>query len=150
MSEELELLAGEICLSEQIISPVKAKASGSDNVKVLFDGNFNTRWTTGNTQNDSDLENDMVQLTFEGDMRVSKVNISFFDGNLAHQYFSLYTQAAGATSWTPVLQKEGAALSLGLQTFHINMDGVQKMYIVGNGNDVGSYTKISEVEVVGC
>lgn len=144
------MLAGEVCPSAQTISPVKVKASGTDNVKVLFDGNFQTRWTAANTQNEFDLENDMVQLTFEGDMRVSKVSIAFYDGNLAHQYFSLYTQAASDSTWTPVLTKESAALSLALQTFTINMDGVHKMYIVGNGNDVGFYTKFAEVEVVGC
>lgn len=150
VKEEIEALAGQICGESSKISPVKVKASGSDNVKVLFDGNFDTRWTTVNTQNEADLDNDMVQVTLAGDTRVSKVKISFFDGNLAHQYFSLYTQAATDTVWTPVLENESAALTLGLQSFDINMDGVHKVYIVGKGNDVGLFTKISEVEVWGC
>lgn len=150
MTEEIEALAGQVCTQASKIAPVKVKASGSDNVKVLFDGNFDTRWTTVNTQNNSDLDNDMVQVTLAGDTRVSKVKISFFDGDLAHQYFSLYIQSATDVVWTLVLDNESAGLSLGLQTFDINMDGVHKVYIVGKGNDVGLFTKISEVEVWGC
>lgn len=150
MKEEIEALAGQICGESTKIAPVKVRASGSDNVKFLFDGNFDTRWTTVNTQNEADLDNDMVQVTLAGDTRVSKVKISFFDGNLAHQYFSLYIQAATDTVWTPVFENESAALSLDLQTFDINMDGVHKVYIVGKGNDVGLFTKISEFEVWGC
>lgn len=150
MGKELEMLAGEICSESTEIAPVTAIASGAEDVRKMFDGNFETRWSTVNTQNDSDLDNDMVQLTFGGDTRISKVKIAFFDGNLAHQYFSLYTQSASATTWTPVLQREQAATHVGLQTFDLNVDDVNVMYIVGNGNDVGFYTKISEIQVFGC
>ena len=150
VEEELEMLAGEVCLTPEKLPPVVAKASGTDNVKVLFDGNYNTRWTTENTQSESDLSNDMVQLTFEGDMRVSTLNIAFFDGDLAPQYFSVYVQRAAAFTWTPVMLNERAAMVETMQSFDINLDGVHKLYIVGKGNDVGLYSKFSEIEVLGC
>lgn len=148
--EELEVLAGEVCLTPSLLSPVRAKASGSDDVKVLFDRNFQTRWSTVNTQNESDLSNGMVQLTFEGDTRVSTVNVAFFDGHLAHQYFSVYVQSASDDTWTPVMVNEQAAMVESLQSFTINLDGVHKLYIVGKGNDVGLFSKFSEVRVFGC
>lgn len=148
--QELEVLAGEVCLAPALLAPVSAKASGTDNVRMLFDGNFLTRWSTVNTQSDSDLNNAMVHLTFQGDTRVSTLKIAFFDGHLAHQFFSVYVQSANAHSWTPVLQNEQAAMVQSMQTFSIEMDGVHKLYIVGKGNDVGLYSKFSEVQVYGC
>lgn len=150
IGEELEMLAGEVCLAPMKLAPVGVKASGSDNVKVLFDGNYNTRWTTVNTQSESDLSNGMVQITFEGDIRVSTLNIAFFDGHLAHQYFSVYVQSAAAYTWSPVMLNEQAAMEEGMQSFNIDLDGVHKLYIVGKGNDVGLYSKFSEIEVLGC
>lgn len=148
--QELEVLAGEVCLAPALLSPVSAKASGTDDVRMLFDGNFMTRWSTVNTQSESDLNNAMVHLTFQGDTRVSTLRIAFFDGHLAHQYFSVYVQSANAHSWTPVFENEQAAMIQGLQTFSIELDGVHKLYIVGKGNDVGVYSKFSEIEVYGC
>ena len=150
VEEELEMLAGEVCLTPTKLAPVASKASGSDNVKVLFDGNYNTRWTTVNTQSESDLSNDMVQLTFEGDMRVSTLNIAFFDGHLAHQYFSVYVQSAAAYTWTSVMVNEQAAKEETMQSFDINVDGVYELYIVAKGNDNGDYSKFAEIEVLGC
>ena len=148
--EELEMLAGGVCLAPTKLAPVAAKASGTDDVKVLFDGNYETRWSTTSTEAESDLSNGMVQLTFEGDMRVSTLKVAFFDGSLAHQYFSVYVQSASAYTWTPVMLNEQAAREETLQTFNIDLDGVHKMYIVGKGNDVGLFSKFSEVEVHGC
>ncbi len=117
---------------------------------MLFDGNYETRWSTVLTQAESDLSNAMVTLRFEGDTRVSSLKIAFFDGQLAHQYFSVYVQSASAYSWTPVLVNEKAARTSELQTFNIDMDRVHQLYIVGKGNDVGDFSKFSEVEVYGC
>ena len=117
---------------------------------MLFDGNFETRWSTVNTQSASDLSNAMVTLTFEGDMRVSTLKVAFFDGDLAHQYFSVYVQSASAYTWTPVMVNEKAAKGTEMQTFNIDLDGVHQMYIVGKGNDVGDFSKFSEVQVYGC
>ena len=63
---------------------------------------------------------------------------------------SLYTQEAAAWSWTPVLEGEIGERTEKFQTFDIEKTGVNQLYIVGNGNDVGDYTKISELEVWGC
>eukprot|EP00752_Nemacystus_decipiens_P002937 g2732.t1 len=150
IGEELEVLAGQVCSAPTVLSPKHVHGSGSDDVRLLFDGNFETRWSTSNTQHESDLNNDKVVLTFIGDVRVSHLDISFFDGQHAHQYFSVYVQSARDYTWTPVLIKEQAAKTESLQTFEINMDGVNKLYIVGNGNDVGDFSKFSEVMVFGC
>ncbi|CAM9572458.1 unnamed protein product [Ectocarpus fasciculatus] len=151
LDNELAALAGtEVCDAPTKLSPVNVHASGEDDVRVVFDGNFDTRWSTTNTQNESDMSNDKVTFTFGGDMRVSNVQISFYDGDLAHQYFAIYTQRASDRSWNQVLSKTQAAQHVGLQTFTLNMDGVHKLYIVGNGNDVGAFSKFSEIEVYGC
>lgn len=150
IGEELEMLAGEVCLAPEKLSPVKVRASGADDVRVLFDRNFETRWSTIKTQDESDLNNDKVALTFIGDVRVSSLSISFFDGHLAHQYFSVYAQSAKDSSWTPVMLKEQAARTEGVQTFDINLDRVSTLSIVGNGNDVGDFSKFSEIEILGC
>ncbi|CAN0445746.1 unnamed protein product, partial [Ectocarpus sp. 12 AP-2014] len=150
IGEELGMLAGEVCSAPTKLVPTGAKASGTDDVRVLFDSNYETRWSTINTQSESDLSNDMVQLTFAGDTRASSLHIAFFDGHLAHQYFSVYVQSAHAYTWTPVMLNEQAATQVSMQTFSIDLDGVHKIYIVGKGNDVGAYSKFSEVEVYGC
>ncbi|CBJ30799.1 FirrV-1-B30 precursor [Ectocarpus siliculosus] len=150
LDSELEALAGAVCDAPAKLSPVSVHASGQDDVRVVFDGNFDTRWSTTNTQNESDLSNDKVIFTFGGDMMVSTVQISFYDGDLAHQIFSIYTQSASDRSWTPVLLEEHAARDVALQTFTLDMDGVHKLYVVGKGNEVGAYSKFSEIEVHGC
>lgn len=148
--EEMEVLAGEVCLDTALLSPVGVKASGTDDVKVLFDGNYNTRWSTTNTQHVSDLDNDKVQITLEGDTRVSHIDVAFYDGDLAHQFVSIYVQGANDSTWTLLLENAEAQDTKGLQTFEINQDGVHKIYIVGKGNSVGFFSKISEIEVYGC
>lgn len=150
LDEELEALAGGVCEVPAKLAPVNVHASGQDDVRVVFDGNFDTRWSTTNTQNASDLSNDKVIMTFGGDTRVSTIQISFYDGDLAHQYFSIYTQSASDHTWTPVLLNQQAAMNVGLQTFTLDVDGVHKLYIVGKGNDVGAYSKFSEIGVFGC
>lgn len=151
MDEELEVLAGEICSAPTKLSAVEVKVSDNhDNVKNLFDGNFESRWSTQNTQNESDMENDKVTLTFGGDTRISSIKISFFNGNLAKQYFSIYRQSASENTWTPVMQKEESAQHELFQEFDINSDRIHKLYIVGNGNEVGDFSKFSEIEVYGC
>lgn len=150
IAEEMEALAGEVCASPKKLAPVTATASGTMDVRFLFDGNFNTRWSTIRTQDESDLNNGMVALTFPGDTRVSFLKIAFFDGDLANQIFSVYVQKADANVWTQVINKQRAAKKVALQTFPINMDGVHKLYIVGNGNTIGLFSKFSEVQVHGC
>ena len=123
---------------------------GEGNVSVLFDGNFQTRWSTHNTANDSNYNNDKIIMRFLGDQRVSRVKIAFFDGDLARPHFSLYKQSAVARKWTPVLDNHIASRTEAFQTFDIEETGVNQLYIVGNGNDIGHYFKISEIEVWGC
>lgn len=128
----------------------QVKASGTGDVRAMFDGNFETRWSTMNTQNESDLDNDMVQLIFVGDLRISTLKIAFFDGHLASQHFSIYKQSASADTWSPVQVGVVAAKTETMQEFEINSDFVHMLYIVGNGNDIGFYTKIAEIEIEGC
>lgn len=149
-NKELQELAEEVCAAPTKLAATTVRVDGSDNVSVLFDGNFNTRWSTFNTANADDLNNDKIIMRFLGDQRVSRVKIAFFDGDLAKPHFSLYTQEAAAWSWTPVLQAKIGQRTEQFQTFNINKIGVNQLYIVGNGNDVGDYTKISELEVWGC
>lgn len=141
----------EVCPSSGKLGPVKTRLQGGlGNVAHLFDGNFKTRWSTDNTVNLNDLDNDKVQMTMVGDSYITKIKLAFFDGHLARQHFSVYTQSAVATEWTPALVNQYAENNEGLQTFFIETDGVTDLYIVGNGNDVGDFTKISEIEVWGC
>ena len=150
MEKELEVLAGSVCASPKKVAPVSATASGAIDVRFLFDGNYKTRWSTIRTQDASDLNNGMVTMTFPGDPRVSSLRIAFFDGDLAHQFFSVYVQQATANVWTLVLNRQRASKRVGMQTFDINMDGVHKLYIVGKGNSSGIFSKFSEVQVLGC
>lgn len=150
VGKELQQLAGQVCASPIKLSPKKVVSSGRENVEVLFDGRFDTRWTTENTQDESDLNNDKVMMTFKGDVKVSSVKVAFFDGTLAHQYISIYTQSASAKTWNAVASKEQAKMSDSLQSFPINEKRVTRLYIVGKGNDVALYSKISEIEVWGC
>lgn len=144
------MLAGQICANPSKLSPTSVRIDGDQNVAVLFDGNFNTRWATQNTANNSDHNNDKIIMRFLGDQRVSRVNIAFFDGDLAKPHFSLYKQSAVERMWTSVLDHHIASRTEAFQTFDIEKAGVNQLYIVGNGNDIGDYTKISEVEVWGC
>lgn len=146
---ELKKLSGVVCEVEKLAA-VNVKADGSDNLSVIFDGNFETRWSTSNTQHEDDLDNDKIRLRFLGDQFVSYVKIAFFDGHLAKPHFSLYKQKATDTTWTNVYDHHIAEKTESFQEFYIDQSGVNKLYIVGNGNDVGDYTKISEVEVYGC
>ena len=149
--EELQMLTGEfVCAAPRKLGPKRSTASGSDDVRALFDGTSKSRWTTVNTQSESNLSNDKVTLTFRGEVFVSTLNIAFFDGHLAHQYFSVYVQSATADLWTPVMENEQAAMEETVQSFDINLDGVFKLYIVANGNDVGDYSKFTAIEVLGC
>lgn len=150
VNKELQMLAGEVCPESAKLSPVTVRANGRDNLSTVFDGNFETRWSTFNTANEDDLDNDKIIIRFLGDQRVSKVKIAFFDGHLARPHFSLYTQSAAAWSWTPVLESHIADKEEAFQTFSIEASGVNQLYIVGNGNDRGDYTKISEIEIWGC
>ncbi|CAN0221241.1 unnamed protein product, partial [Laminaria digitata] len=129
----------------------KITANGEDNnVAALFDGDFSTRWSTEETTDENDLQNGRITLHFIGDQNVAWVKIAFFDGHLAHQHFSLYKESAAASEWTPVLQYANAQTTESFQTYDIDETGVNKLYIVANGNDVGHFTKVSEVEAWGC
>lgn len=145
-----------VCPSSSKLSPVKAKTQGgSGNVMELFDGNFKTRWSTDNTFHEQDLDNDMVHLTLQGDSYLSSISMALFDGHLASQYFAVYTKSATATTWSPVEDANGnverkAADHEGLQHFAIGRDRVTHIYIVGKGNEMGDFTKISELEMRGC
>ena len=150
VNKDIQQLAGEVCANPEKMAATTVRVDGNDNVSVLFDGNFNTRWSTFNTANVDDLNNDKIIMRFLGDQRVTRVKIAFFDGDLARPHFSLYTQEAAAWSWTPVLEGEIGERTEKFQTFDIEKSGMNQLYIVGNGNDVGDYTKISEVEVWGC
>lgn len=139
------------CPSAKKLAPVKTRLfGGTGHVAYLFDGNYQTRWSTENTQNDDDLDNDKIQLTLVGDSYLSHIEIAFFDGHLAHQYFSVYVQSASDTEWDSVYEGKMAAMNEGSQSFTIDRDRVTNLYIVGNGNDVGAFTKISELSVYGC
>lgn len=140
-----------ICPEPAKLAPHKVRVhGGSGNVAYLFDGNYQTRWSTENTFHDDDINNDKVQLTFVGDSYISYVKIAFFDGHLAPQVFGIYTQSATAKEWEPASPGQIAAMHEGLQTFDINTDKITYLYLVGNGNTVGDFTKISEIEVYGC
>ncbi|CAM9787554.1 unnamed protein product, partial [Laminaria digitata] len=149
-NKEMQQLAGAVCANPQKLAATTVRVDGSDNVSVLFDGNFNTRWSTTNTANVDDLNNDKIIMRFLGDQKVTRVKIAFFDGDLARPHFGLYTQEAAAWSWSPVLEGQIGQKTEQFQTYTIEKSGVNQLYIVGNGNDVGDYTKISEVEVWGC
>lgn len=152
---EIAQLAGEEVLCPngiEKLEPEESRATGEDNVLYLFDGNFETRWTTEETQNSNDLDNAKVMLEFLGDMTVTSVKIAFFDGHLAKPYFSLYKESASEKTWTPLLEGEVqvGAKTESFQEFVIGESGVNVLSIVGKGNAVGERTKISEIEVYGC
>lgn len=150
-SKELQELTGEVCAAPTLLSPTRVTAYGSENnISALFDNNFQTRWSTLETTNENDLQNGKITMHFPGDQHISRVRISFFDGDLARPHFSLYKQAASETAWTPVLEHEVADRTEKYQNFEIQAVGVNKLYIVCNGNDIGEYTKISEVQAWGC
>lgn len=140
-----------VCPTPRKLGPVKTRLQGGQgNVAHLFDGNFQTRWSTDNTANEDNLDNNKVQMTMVGDSYITKVKIAFFDGHLARQKFSVYTQSARAKGWTPVFERAFAETTEAFQAFPIETDRVTDLFIVGNGNDVGQFTKISEIEVWGC
>lgn len=150
-SKELQDLTGEVCATPQLLTPTKVTAHGGENnINALFDGIFETRWTTLETMDENDLQNGKITMHFYGDQRVSRVRMSFFDGDLARQHFSLYKQSAAETSWTPVLEHQMAERTENYQNFEIQETGVNKLYVVANGNDIGAYTKISELQAWGC
>ncbi|CAN0385962.1 unnamed protein product, partial [Ectocarpus sp. 12 AP-2014] len=125
-------------------------SSDSNNVKSIFDLNFHTWWASANTQNEDPMENAKIRLRFQGDQKVSYVKIAFFDGHLASYHMDLYKRAAADTEWTGVLTGEVVEAVSTFQTFTIEETGVNVLYIVGLGNDVGDKFKVSEVEVYGC
>ncbi|CAM9406766.1 unnamed protein product, partial [Hapterophycus canaliculatus] len=148
--KEMAKLAGEVCADPFKLAPVKSKVTGNSNVKDIFDGNFETRWSTTATQAENDLDNAKITLTFVGEVKISYVKIAFYDGDLAKPHFALYKQGAKDRSWTAISAGIVGAKKETFQMFDIQEEKVKTLYIVGNGNDVGSYTKVSEVEVYGC
>lgn len=146
---ELQVLAGGVCAEPKILVPKKATSSGNSNVLEIFDKRFSTRWSTEATTDSDDLNNGKITLRFQGDQKVSKVHLAFFDGDLARPHFAMYKQSASAATWTKVGEYIGEKIST-MQTFEIEESGVNKLYIVGHGNDVGDFTKVSEVEISGC
>ncbi|CAM9799437.1 unnamed protein product, partial [Sphacelaria rigidula] len=122
---------------------------GSGDPDDVLDWDFDTRWFTENTYHDNDLENDRIHMKLRGDSFLSHVNIAFYDGDLATQDFSIYTQSAADITWTERV-RETAALNEELQTFSVDVDPVTHIYVVGRGNAQGNFTKISEVQLYGC
>lgn len=145
---------GYSCLQPGLLGARTITGTGSDDkVKNAVDGDFKTRWTTQLTTDDSsDLSNGHLIFEFLGEKYVSTIEIAFFDGDQAAQYFSVYTQSASDDSWTAVdsLINKKAAKNVNMQSFDINLDGVALLYIVGRGNDVGEYSKFSEIKTFGC
>lgn len=140
-----------VCPTPRMLAPVKIRVQGGQgNVADLFDGNFQTRWSTENTIHPNDVNNDHVRMRMQGDSYITYVKIAFFDGRLARQHFGVYTRSATGKEWSPVLEGHIAEPNDKLQTFHVETDRVTELFIVGNGNDVGDFTKISEIEVWGC
>lgn len=148
-------LSGSQCSSCELLAPVKAHATTQEgdhiHVHEIFDGDFSTRWYTEATQASNDLDNGKVTITFLGDQHLCHVDIAMFDGHLAHQYVKFYKQAAGETTWTAIGEGDVKLEKTdGLQTLELQESGVYKFYIVGHGNDVGAFNKISEVQFYGC
>lgn len=150
VKKEIAELAGGVCTECTLLAPVKSKVTGRDNVKEIFDGNFNTRWSTQATQAKNDLDNAKISATFLGEQHVCHVDIAFFDGHLARPHFSMYKQSAHAATWSPVLVGEIGSKSSSFQRFDIQETGVNTLYIVGNGNDLGDFSKVSELRIYGC
>ncbi len=150
-------LSGSQCSSCELLSPVKAHVTTQEgdhvHVHEIFDGDFSTRWSTETTTATNDLDNAKVIVTFPGDQTLCHVDMAMFDGDLAHQYVKFYKQAAGASTWTAIgAEDEDVKLDKtdALQTIDLQEDMVNKFYIVGHGNDVGDFNKISEVQFYGC
>lgn len=145
---------GYSCLQPDLLRVRKITGTGSDDdVKNTVDNIFNTRWTTQSTTDDSsDLSNGHLIFEFSGEKYVSTIEIAFFDGDQAAQYFSVYTQSASDDSWTAVdsLINKKADKNEKMQSFDIYLDGVALLYIVGRGNDIGDYSKFSEIKIFGC
>lgn len=146
---ELQELASSVCTTPSMLVPVKSKSSGSSNVLQIFDDNFQTRWSTDATTDLDDINNGKITLRFQGDQKVTKVKVAFFDGDLARPHFALYKESASDHTWTLVNNYIAEKTDL-LQTFEIEETGVNKLYLVGHGNDVGDFTKVSELQVYGC
>ena len=152
--KEIAELAGSVCTScDKLLEPVFADASASDatdDVRYLFDDNFETRWSTERTTAENDLDNAKVTLNFGGDVHVCHANLAFFDGDLARQEISLYKQSAVAHKWTQIGESIVAEKHSAFQKIEIQETGVNKLYIVAHGNEIGDYTKISEAQFWGC
>lgn len=147
--KELQQLDQRLDCTPTLLSPKFVSATEGE-VMYVVDNNFETRWSTENTGREDDLDNSKLMFRFGGEVSISQLKIAFFDGHLARQHFSVYTQSATATRWTSALDHVIADMHEKFQTFDIYTENVNQLYIVGNGNDVGSYTKISEVQIYGC
>ncbi|CAM9883296.1 unnamed protein product [Discosporangium mesarthrocarpum] len=132
------------------LTPVSVLASGGlGGVEGITDGNFDTRWSTNNTANANVADNDFVRMIFKGEVKLSNVKIAFFDGHLAKQFVSIFVRGASGTRQV-VHDSVAAQQTQQLQVFDIENDAVRDIFIVGHGNEVGSYSKFAEVEAHGC
>lgn len=113
-----------------------------DNVLVL--------WSTEDTQAPDDLNNGKITIRSERNEHVSRVDISFFDSGLSKQHFCLYGQSASELTWSPILDNEIVFKTELTPTFDVQKTGVNTLSIVGHGNDVGYFTKVSETKVWDC
>lgn len=154
VTKDVNQLASEdddFCPEPTKLAPLEVIAHGGDGAThLLVDENFETRWTTQNTYHGNDLENDRIQLHMGGEKYLSYVKVAFFDGQLANQYFSIYTEAAVDDGWTARYYNQTADDHERLQTFDVDASHVAEVFLVGRGNEQGNYTKISEIELFGC
>jgi len=129
------------------------------NIMHAFDGDFQTRWVTETTQAKNDLDNGKIDMTFQANTHVCRVEVAWFDGYLANPLFSLYRTTAGADRWSNILDNEKAAATDAVQKFDVDETGVEVLSLVGKGNVkthasgtdiVGTRSKFSEVRVYGC
>lgn len=148
------------CATCKRLQPKKTKGTLSDDdVRLAFDGQFETRWVTEETQAANDLDNGKIRMRFLGDVHVCHVDIAWFDGHLANPLFSMYKRSAKESKWSNILDKERAAKTEAFQKFQIDEHGVNTLSLVGRGSVnthangteiVNLRSKFSEVKVYGC
>ncbi|CAN0002595.1 unnamed protein product, partial [Pylaiella littoralis] len=71
IGKELDVTVDWCSTNSSIVEPHEVKlVGGEQNAEVLFDNNFGTRWSTANTNQTHDMENDMVIFVFDGEKRI--------------------------------------------------------------------------------
>jgi len=150
--------ACSVCSTQQCktVAPKKAHVTNPEgdivHVHELFDGDYHTRWFTDVTSATNDLDNGKITITFDGDRKICGLSIAMFDGHLAHQHIGIKVQAAVDTKWHTAGDEIDVEMEKtdALQYIHLSELRVTKLYIVGHGNDVGDFNKVSELQIFGC